>query len=129
MQHGKKLRTNSGSWFMYNFFNLVNLNIHDSFPPAIVWSESVDRQVRVCLLNNQNPTTKKNYGHIEWDPYSADILGWLQEFRENIVDDRVPERRATEWNKNFQETQRSLHKFMEPNKKLKVMLTLTILWN
>ena len=25
------------------------------------------------------------------DPLRADILEWLQEFRENLVDDRVPE--------------------------------------
>ena len=27
------------------------------------------------------------------DPFYSDIPEWLQEFRENLVDDRVPERR------------------------------------
>ena len=47
---------------------------HSDHPPAIVSSESVDRQVR-------------------GDPYSSETLEWLQEFRENLVDDRVPEHR------------------------------------
>ena len=47
---------------------------HSDLPPAIVSSESVERQVR-------------------GDPYHSDIPEWLQEFRENLVDDRVPERR------------------------------------
>ena len=42
--------------------------------PAIVSSESVERQVR-------------------GDPYYSDIPEWLQDFRENLVDDRAPERR------------------------------------
>ena len=29
------------------------------------------------------------------DPFCSDIPEWLQEFRENLVDDRVPERRET----------------------------------
>ena len=43
-------------------------------PPAIVSSESGDGQVRGV-------------------PYYSDTREWLQEFRENLVDDRVPERR------------------------------------
>ena len=42
--------------------------------PAIVSSERVERQVR-------------------GDPCNFDIPKWLQEVRENLVDDRVPERR------------------------------------
>ena len=42
----------------------IDLSDH---PPVIVSSESMDRQVR-------------------GDPYSSDILEWLQEFRENLVD-------------------------------------------
>ena len=47
---------------------------HSDHPPAIVSSESVDRQVR-------------------GDSYFSDTTEWLQDFRENLVDDRVPERR------------------------------------
>ena len=41
-----------------------------------------------------NPKTKKNDDHeqVRGDPYS-DIPKWLQEFRENLADDRVPEHR------------------------------------
>ena len=35
---------------------------------------------------NKDETTRKN-----GDPLCSDILEWLQEFRENLVDDRVPE--------------------------------------
>ena len=74
--------------------------------PAIVSSESVDRQVRGDpylsetseeLLNEPTkiPKTNKNEDHEreQEDPYYSDIPEWLQEFRENLVDDRVPEHR------------------------------------
>ena len=31
-----------------------------------------------------------------WDPLCSDTLEWLQEFRENLVDDRVPEHRGSQ---------------------------------
>ena len=80
---------------------------HSDHPPAIVSSESVDRQVRRDpyssetseeLLNKPtNPKTpkKKNHEQVRGDPYYSDIPDWLQEFRENLVDDRVPEHRDT----------------------------------
>ena len=42
-----------------------------------------------------NPKTNKNEDHDQerWDPCHSDIPEWLQEFRENLVDDRVPEHR------------------------------------
>ena len=71
--------------------------------PAIVSSESVDRQGRrkpyTCdtpeeLLHEPTeiPKPNKNEDHeqVRGSPYS-DIPEWLQEFRENLVDDRVPE--------------------------------------
>ena len=74
--------------------------------PAIVSSESVERQVRGDpyssetseeLLNRptKSPKPKKNETHeqVRGDPYYSDIPEWLQDFRENLVDDRVPERR------------------------------------
>ena len=42
----------------------------------------------------KNPKPNENETTIErWDPLCSDILEWLQEFRENLVDDRVPEHR------------------------------------
>ena len=49
---------------------------HSDHPPAIVSSERVEKRERE-------------------DPYCSDIPEWLQEFRENVVDDRVPERRES----------------------------------
>ena len=79
---------------------------HSDHPPAIVSSESVDRQVRRDpyssetseeLLNKptQIPKPNKNENHeqVRRDPYYSDIREWLQEFRENLVDERVPEHR------------------------------------
>ena len=43
---------------------------------------------------NKTPKTNKKETAIErGDPCHSDIPEWLQEFRENLVDDRVPERR------------------------------------
>ena len=77
----------------------------DSYP-AIVSSERVERQERRDpyssetseeLLNkpSKNPKPNKNEDHerVRRDPCHSDIPEWLQEFRENLVDDRVPERR------------------------------------
>ena len=110
-----KLRTNRGSWFIYNFLKVAFFNTHDSFrsgnwsfksPPATVSSESVDRQVRWDpyasetseeLLNKPTkipkPNNNVNHEQVRRDPYYSDIHEWLQEFRENLVDERVPEHR------------------------------------
>ena len=79
---------------------------HSDHPPAIVSSESVERQVRGDpyssetseeLLNKPTITTKpnknENHEQVRGDPYYSDIPESLQEFRENLEDDRVPERR------------------------------------
>ena len=49
---------------------------HSDHHPAIESSESVDRQA-------------------QGNPYTSDIPEWLQEFRENLVDERVPEHRES----------------------------------
>ena len=74
--------------------------------PAIVSSERVERQERGDpyssetseeLLNKptKNPKRNKNEDHeqVRRDPCHSEKPEWLQEFRENLVDDRVPERR------------------------------------
>ena len=73
--------------------------------PAIVSSENVDRQARGDpyssetseeLLNKATkipkPNKNENHEQVRGNPYS-DIREWLQDFKENLVDDRVPEHR------------------------------------
>ena len=78
----------------------------DSYPAAVS-SKHVERQERGHLCSSgapeeellpkptKNPKTKKNEDHDQerGDLCHSDIPEWLQEFRENLVDDRVPERR------------------------------------
>ena len=80
---------------------------HSDHPPAIVSSESVDRQVRRGDLYSSEtseelfnkptkipkPNKNENHEQARGDPYHSDIPEWLQEFRENLVDDRVLEHR------------------------------------
>ena len=65
--------------------------------PVTVSSKHVERKERRDPLTKptKNPKPNKNEDHeIErGDPLISDIPQWLQEFRENLVDDRVPERR------------------------------------
>ena len=74
--------------------------------PAIVSSERVERQERGDpyssetseeLLNKPTKISKpnKNEDHEREreDPCHSDMREWPQEFRENLVDDRLPERR------------------------------------
>ena len=73
---------------------------------STVSSESVARQERgdpcsseiseeqLLTKPTKNPKPNKNEDHeqVRGSPYS-DIPEWLQEFRENLVDERVPEHR------------------------------------
>ena len=65
--------------------------------PAPVSSSYVERTERDDPLTKptKNPKPNKNENHEteRGDPLYSDIPEWLQEFRENLVDDRVPERR------------------------------------
>ena len=73
---------------------------HSDHPPAIVSSERVERQERGDpysseaseeLLTKPTKTPKPNYNEnheqVRGDPYYSDILEWLQDFKENLVDD------------------------------------------
>ena len=83
MQHGE-LRPYRGSRLVKFVFKIWLINFEDTFMtgesllnildscPAAVSSKHVERQER-------------------GDPCHSDIPEWLQEFRENLVDDRVPE--------------------------------------
>ena len=57
----------------------------------IEWKERGDPLTKPT----KNPKPNKNEGHDleRGDPLYSDMLEWLQLFRENLVDDRVPERR------------------------------------
>ena len=67
--------------------------------PASVSSSHVEEMIERGDLLLPKPTRKqkpnKNEDHDleRGDPLCSDIPEWLQEFRENLVDDRVPERR------------------------------------
>ena len=74
--------------------------------PAIVSSERVERQKRGDpyspetseeLLTKptkiQKPNKNENHEQVRGDPCHSDIPEWLHDFRENLVDDSVPERR------------------------------------
>ena len=65
--------------------------------PVTVSSKHVIRKERRDLLTEptNNPKPNKNEDHdLQWgDPLISEIPEWLQEFRENLVDDRVPERK------------------------------------
>ena len=77
----------------------------------------------------QNPKPNKNENHdIErGDPLCSDIPEWLQEFRENLVDDRVPElngsSRIRAKQKLLKKHKRSLQKLLEPDRKPQVIYT------
>ena len=78
----------------------------DSYPAAVS-SEHVERQERgdpcssgipeeqLLTKPTKNPKPNKNedYETERCDPLYSDIPEWLQEFRENLVDDRVPQHR------------------------------------
>ena len=66
----------------------------DSYPVSVS-SEHVERKERRDPFTKptKNPKPNKNEDHEKErrDPFCSDIPEWLQEFRENLVDDRVPE--------------------------------------
>ena len=68
----------------------------DSYPVSVS-SKHVERKERGDPLTKptKNPKPNKNEDHDleKWDPLHSDIPGRLQEFKEHLVDDRVPERR------------------------------------
>ena len=65
--------------------------------PVSVSSEHVERKERGDPLTkptkNPKPPKKKDHELERSDPFCSEIPEWLQEFTENLVDDRVPERR------------------------------------
>ena len=68
----------------------------DSYPVSVS-STHVERKERRDLLTkptkNQKPNKNEDHDLERRDLSNSDILEWLQELRENLVDDRVPERR------------------------------------
>ena len=80
---------------------------HSDHHPAIESSESVDRQAQRDTFTSETPeellhepteiptpTQNEDHEQVRGRPYS-DIPEWLQEFTENLVDERVLEQRLT----------------------------------
>ena len=68
----------------------------DSYP-VVVSSKHVEREERGDLLTkptkNPKPNKNEDYDLERGDLLNSDIPEWLQEFRENLVDERVLEHR------------------------------------
>ena len=104
VQHGE-LRSDRGSWIINEcFLKLALFNINDTFK-AGNWSSYVflklvyltNHDIFNCVkrqcgpTKNPRPNKNENHGTERGDLCHSDISEWLQEFRENLVDDRVPE--------------------------------------
>ena len=102
------------AWSSYIFIKLVYFTNHncvkwlwdwgrkdlsgiDSHPVPLSSShvERIERGDPLLLKPTKNPKPNKNEDHDleRGDPLCSDIPEWLQEFRENLVDDRVAEHR------------------------------------
>ena len=70
----------------------------DSFPVSVS-SEHVERKERRHPLTKptKNPKPNKNEDHEleRRDPFCSEKPEWLQEFREKLVDERIPDRVKT----------------------------------
>ena len=64
---------------------------HSDHHPVIVSSESVDRQVRGDPYSSETSEELLSKPTKIPKPNHSDMAAWLQEFKENLVDDRVPE--------------------------------------
>ena len=66
--------------------------------------ERIERGDPLLPKPTQNPKPNKNEDHDQErrDPCHSDIPEWLQEFRENLVDDRVAERRNTHASSSYE---------------------------
>ena len=78
---------------------------HSDHHPAFESSESANRQARRDPFTSETlqellheptkilkPNKNEDHEQVRGDPYS-DIPDWLQEFQENLLDERVPEHR------------------------------------
>ena len=63
-------------------------------------SKHVERQARgdpfTKPTKNPKPNKNEDPEKERRDPFCSEILEWLQDFRENLADDRVPERRDSQ---------------------------------
>ena len=70
----------------------------DSYPVSVS-CEHVERKERrdqfTKPTKNPKPNKNEDYEKERGHPYCSETPEWPQEFRENLVDDRVPERRET----------------------------------
>ena len=73
-------------------------DIEDSIPdPPPIECESEDRQARGTPLHEPDeipkPNKFMNHEYARVNPLQSDLTFWLQVFRENLVDERLPEHR------------------------------------
>ena len=108
MQHGE-LRSDRGSWLVIEFFIQFSFfNINDTFKTGealfyiffklvFFTNDSMELILLQCLSNSNVEEMIERRDPLFADsgraPLSSEIPEWLQEFRENLVDERVPELR------------------------------------
>ena len=104
VQHGE-LRSDRGSWFVNEFFiQFSSFNLNETFntgeSSSYIYLKRQERrdlfssgtpEEQLLTKPSKNPKPNKNKTPIErGDPLSSDILEWLQEFMENLVDEEIP---------------------------------------
>ena len=61
--------------------------------PGDLYSSEISEELLTEPTKDPKPNKNEDHDRERGDPCHSDIPGWLQEFRENLVDDRVLERR------------------------------------
>ena len=113
LEYSAILKISYWSWFLV-YQQLLQARLdHSDHHPAIESCETVDRQARGDFTSETSeellheptkiPIPNKNEDHeqVRGNP-NSDIPEWLQEFRENLVDDRVPEHRDSHANSSHE---------------------------
>ena len=54
-------------------------------------SEILEQQLFTKPTKNPNPNKNEDHERVRGDPCHSDIPEWLQEFRENLVEDEIPD--------------------------------------
>ena len=65
----------------------------DKYGETAYSSKTSEEELLTKPTQNPKPNKIEDYDHERGDLYHSDIPEWLQEFRENLVDDRVLEHR------------------------------------
>ena len=78
-------RTSFRSWFQA--CQVLPLHLHQLYGHLLNIRRVVEPKKKT------KPNKNENHEQVRGDPYYSNIPEWLQEFRENLVDDRVPQHR------------------------------------